>query len=421
MTEQHIILNRLLDKYENSKHLFSPGTSLRRVMLKVEKKDFPEYIYEDAAVRDSYNEAAKKLEKQHLVQLEWVNGLPLLSAIVLRLDQIMQCYSSAERVHPRTRAIQVVNLIDNSLKDVTVPWIVAWKEDTCQIATEQLRIPAFCKTDDTLLRDLLCAFREYSALPGSITMRAFSSKCFSDTKYFERNVRDLFLRIAIKYNTDLALACDENDLGEKDQLAFIGIYARPELYELAGNCSIHTGLGIICVGVAPYGLALPSTLVDFITAIDLSSIQRITFIENKTNYDEYVLSEKQLDELVIYHGGFFSPQKRKLFSLIGHSISEATKIQFWADIDVGGFRMFNNLQKLIPSVVPMRMSGKVVDEFHEHGLARPELYLSKLQTSAQNGDYPLFEDAIEKILQYGVTIEQEVFLTNNIPPLTTSE
>ena len=83
--------------------------------------------------------------------------------------------------------------------------------------------------------------------------------------------------------------------------------------------------------------------------------------------------------------------------------------------------MFNNLQKLIPSVVPMRMSGKVVDEFHEHGLARPELYLSKLQTSALNGDYPLFEDAIEKILQYGVTIEQEVFLTNNIPPLTTSE
>lgn len=421
MTEQRIILNRLLDKYENSKHLSSPGTSLRRVMLKVEKKDFPEYIYEDAAVRDSYNEAAKELEKQHLVQLEWVNGLPLLSAIVLRLDQIMQCYSSAERVHPRMRAIQVVNLMDSSLKDVTVPWIVAWKEETCQIATEQLRIPAFCKTDDTLLRDLLCAFREYSALPGSITMRAFSSKCFSDTKYFERNVRDWFLRIAIKYDTDLALACDENDLGEKEQLAFLGIYARPELYELAGNCNIHTDLGIICVGAAPYGLALPSTLVDFITEIDLSSIQRITFIENKTNYDEYVLSEKQPDELVIYHGGFFSPQKRKLFSLIERSASDAIKIQFWADIDVGGFRMFNNLQKLIPSVAPMRMSGKVVDEFHKHGLARPELYLSKLQTSAQNGEYPLFEDAIEKILQYGVTIEQEVFMANNIPPLTASE
>lgn len=38
MKNQKTILNRLLNKYENSKHLLDPGTSLRRVMLKVEKK-----------------------------------------------------------------------------------------------------------------------------------------------------------------------------------------------------------------------------------------------------------------------------------------------------------------------------------------------------------------------------------------------
>lgn len=44
MTEQGVILNRLLDKYENSKHLSEPGTSTRRVMLRVGKKELPEYI-----------------------------------------------------------------------------------------------------------------------------------------------------------------------------------------------------------------------------------------------------------------------------------------------------------------------------------------------------------------------------------------
>ena len=83
-----------------------PGTSPRRVMLKVEKKDLPAYIYEDAVIRDAYNEAALELEKKHLVQLEWVKGRPVLSAIVLRLDQIPQCYASAERVHPKVRATQ---------------------------------------------------------------------------------------------------------------------------------------------------------------------------------------------------------------------------------------------------------------------------------------------------------------------------
>ena len=410
MKNQEIILNRLLDKYENSKHLLDPGTSLRRVMLRVEKKDLPEYIYEDAVIRDAYNEAALELEKRHLVQLEWVRGRPVLSAIVLRLDQIPQCYASAERVHPKVRATQVIQLIDSSLKDVAIPWMIAWKADVCKSAAEQMKIPAFCKTDDTLLRDLLRAFREYSALPGGITMRAFSSRCFSDTKYFERNVRDLFLRIARQYDVDLAISCDENGLGEKEQLAYLGIYARPELYELAGNCLIRTEQGTICIGAAPYGLALPSTLIDSITVIDLTAIQCITFIENKTNYDEYVVSEKQPGELVIYHGGFLSPQKRKLVALIARAAAKDVKVRFWADIDAGGFRMFHNLQKLIPPVVPMRMSGELVDRFHEQGLVRSKEYLTDLQIDMENGKYPLFRDAIEKILNYGVTIEQETFL-----------
>ena len=413
MTEQSVILNRLLDKYENSKHLSEPGTSTRRVMLRIEKKELPEYIYEDAAIRDSYNEAALELEKQHLVQLKWVKGCPVLSAVILCLDRIIPCYAAAERVHPRVRAKQVSDAVRIALAGVAVPWIMAWKEDVCKSADEQMKVPAFCKKDDASLRDLLGALRGYAALSGSITMRAFSSRCFSDTKYFERNVRDLFLTIARKYDTELALACDENKLGEREQLAFLGIYARPELYELAGNCTIQTSQGSICIGAAPYGLALPSTLVDFIMEIDLTAIRSITFIENKTNYDAYVMSEKQPEELVVYHGGFLSPKKKRLIASIAHAASETTKIRFWADIDTGGFRMFRHLQELIPSLTPMRMSGEFVDSFHEYGLARSEEYLSSLRIDMENGKYPLFQDAIEQILDYGVTIEQETFLNES--------
>lgn len=410
MTEQRMILNRLLDKYENSRHLSEPGASTRRVMLKVEKKELPGYLYEDAAIRDSYNETALELEKQHLVQLEWVKGRPVLSAVVLRLDRIMPCYAAAERVHPRMRAKQVTDAVRAGLGGAAVPWIAAWRDDVCKSADEEMKVPAFCKKDTAILRDLLCAFREYAALSGSITMRAFSSRCFSDTKYFERNVRDLFLTVARKYDTELALACDENKLGEREQLAYLGIYARPELYELAGNCNIRTNQGCICIGAAPYGLAVPGTLVDFIAEIDLTAIRCITFIENKTNYDAYVLSEKQPEELVVYHGGFLSPQKKRLVTLIARAAAETTTIRFWADIDVGGFRMFRHLQELIPSLMPMRMSGEFVDSFHEHGLARSEAYLSSLRMDMKNGKYPLFRDAIERILNYGVTIEQETFL-----------
>lgn len=411
MTEQHIILNRLLDKFENSKHLSDPGTSHRRVMLRVDKKELPEYRYEDATTRDAYNEAARMLESKKMVQLEWVKDRPLLSVVVLNLEQVSLCYTALGRVHPKTRANHIATLIDGSLEGVSIPWIVAWKEDICSEAVEHLKIPNFCKTDDTFLLDLLRSFREYAALPGSITMRAFSIKCFSDTKYFERNIRDLFLRIARKYDNALALACEENNLGEKEQLAFLGIYARPEHYELAGNCLIRTQQGELNLKASGRcGLALPSTLIDSITEIEMSSIDCITFIENKTNYDEYIASEKQSGELVIYHGGFLSPQKRHLFMLIANGAAEISTIRFWADIDKGGFQMFQLLQELIPALVPMRMSGEFVDKFHEHGLVRSKEYLSTLKTDLNNGKHLLFKDAVEKILSFGVTIEQEAFL-----------
>lgn len=411
MTEQRIILSRLLDKFENSKHLSDPGTSHRRVMLRVDKKELPEYRYEDATTRDAYNEAARMLEAKQMVQLEWVKGRPLLSTVVLNLEQVMSCYTELGRSHPKTRANHIASLIDSSLEGVSVSWIIAWKEDICSEAVEHLKIPNFCKPDDTLLNDLLRSFREYAALSGSITMRAFSSKCFSDTKFFERNIRDLFLRIARKYDNSLALACEENNLGEKEQLAFLGIYARPEHYELAGNCLIRTKQGELDLNASGRcGLALPSTLIDSITEFEMSAIDCVTFIENKTNYDEYISAEKQSGELVIYHGGFLSPQKRHLFTLIANGAAGISNIRFWADIDKGGFQMFQQLQELFPALVPMRMAGEFVDEFHQHGLVRSKEYLSALKTDLNNGKYLLFKDAIERILNFGVTIEQEAFL-----------
>ena len=257
----------------------------------------------------------------------------------------------------------------------------------------------------------LLTFQRYAELSGSVTMRAFSSQCFHDTKYFERNVRELFLTIARKYNTQLAAACTEAKLGERDQLAFLGIYARPELYELSGDCAICLKKGELRLSVAePYGLALPSTLVSEIVDIELKNICCITFIENKTNYDEYLLAEKQPQELVVYHGGFLSPRKKKLFEKLAAAAGETMQIRFWADIDLGGFCMFENLQTVFPQLEPMRMEGRFVEQYHKNGLKRPEQYLKKLKEERNAGRHTLFVDAIDKILQYGVTIEQETFL-----------
>ena len=424
-----VILNRLLDKYENSKHLFEPNTSRRRVMLRITKKEFPEYDYEDAEVRDAYNLAAEELEKEALISLEWARRGLQLSAVILNLEAVEQAYSFVCRVHPRKQAEHVARLVTKELSDAKSEWILAWRDAVCEDAHQRMKLPAFCKDSDAALCDLLTSFRQYDAVSAGTSMRAFSTRCFHDTKYFERNVRENFLRIARKFCSDLSEACRDEQLGEREQLAILGIYARPELYELSGDFAIRTRGGSIDVAASqPYGIGIPSTLVDEVLDFDLKKIDTITFIENKTNYDEYILSEKQSRELVVYHGGFLSPQRRKFFGMLASSASacgngggcreggqcagksRTIRMRFWADIDLGGFRMFQKLSELAPGLSPMRMSARDVEKYHKNGLARPEAYLQELQNEMRAGKYAEFSAAIEKILEYGVTIEQEVFL-----------
>ena len=132
-------------------------------------------------------------------------------------------------------------------------WIVAWRNQICSDAQSEYSVPAYCKEGLSPLEDLLKAMACYDAMHGeSTTMRAFSSKCFHDTKYFERNVRDLFLRIAQKYDVGLSQISAQESLGTREQLAYLGIYARPELYELAGDIVVHTKNGSIHFSAATH-------------------------------------------------------------------------------------------------------------------------------------------------------------------------
>ena len=414
MNPQAVLLNRLLDKYENSKHLYEPGASRRRVMLQAGRKTFPEYDYSQPDVRDAFNQAARELEERGLIFLQWVKGRGVVEKFFLQLDEeaLLTAYRMAGRLHPRERAIQMTEIVQSALADCQTPWIARWRDEVCAQAQNRFHVPAFCREDFQKLHDLLRVLRccDETGEDG-ITMRALSVRCFQDSKHFEHHVRDEFLRIAERCHAELRELSAQEGVGIREKLAFLGIYARPELYELAGDCTIRTERGSISLGAAePCGLALPSSSVSLIQFWDLERITTVTFIENKTNYDEYLLTEKHPDELVFYHGGFLSPQKTRLIGTLAASAPAEVVFRFWGDIDLGGFQMFERLRGLIPALMPMRMGAEEVERYHVHGLERSEEYCQRLQEVLTAGAFPMFETSIRSILKYRVTIEQEVFL-----------
>ena len=410
--ERGLILNRLLDKYEKSKHVATPNTSSRRVMLHVDKGDIPEYDYESAEVRDRFNKAAKTLLHEGIIKVERLKDRPIITSFILNLDEIDKAYQAAHRKHPAQVADEYHELIYSILSDVKTPWIVDLRDDACQSIKQTMRLPAFCKHGADYAREFLNMLAFYDGLgDATITMRAFSTACFQNSKRFEQEFQDEFLRAALRFHPEIAEISAQDEIGAREKLALLGIYSHPELYQLSGQCTITTQSGKVDISpFFPHGIGLSGTCIDEIVSFDLQFIRKIIFIENLTNYNEYLRTEISPDVLVVFHGGFLSPKKRQMLQLLSESVDDSIDVLFWADIDLGGFRMFSRLQKLFPQLSPMRMSATDVAQYAQLGLARDKPYIDLLHTALERHEFPVFEDSIQMILKHGVTIEQEVFL-----------
>ena len=278
-----------------------------------------------------------------------------------------------------------------------------------------VNIPHFCKKGMTHAKEFINLIAYYDNLnDANITTRALSIACFSNSKRFEHEFQDDFLRLLSKIHPDLKENTENATLTNRDKLAVLGIFSYQEYYPLSGCFTIRTTKGDISfASTQPYGLAIPGSVTDNILSIDFQAIKKIILIENMTNYNEYLHTEVKQTELIIYHGGFLSPQKQKFLQKLSASVPADINVFFWADIDIGGFRMFNKLSKIFSNIVPMRMSENEVKAYVKYGLTRENPYLKKLEALLECPDYHIFTNTIKMILKYRVTIEQEVFLLDN--------
>jgi len=410
--ERELILAKLLDKYENSKHLSEPKTSRRRVMLRIVKNDLPEYTFEIAEVRDRFNGAARVLEAEGIIEVIMLSDRPVISSIVLNLMKISDAYKAANRTHPSQAADKCISMIASALSAVGTPWIQSWRDDVCETARQTMRLPVFYKKGATYAREFLSVLAYYDRLNGAtITTRAFSIACLQNSKRFEKEFQDEFLRAAMCFHPEIAEVSLQEDFGTREKLAVLGIYTHPELYQLSGHISIVTRHGETALSpVYPHGMAIPESVLDDIMSFKLGDIRRIVFIENLTNYYEYLHMEVAPEELVIFHGGYLSPKKRQFLHKLLEPVPPEFEVFFWGDVDLGGFKMFGHLQKIFPELRPMRMSADIVEKYAQFGLVREPAYLERLETANRLDEFPHFKESIRMILHYGVTIEQEVFL-----------
>lgn len=415
MKAEKLLLERLVDAYERSGHLMPGKTSQRRVQLRMGGKDFPEYDVREAESMETVHAGVQELTRRGWLTFDWRKGYngQLLEKVYLNLDALPQIYSYLGRQPKADRAAELQALLRETLPRLQTEWKRQW------VADELARLQATLKPSRLLdmpweqaeaLVKVLCYCEDQSA-----PERVISVACFHDSKYLERMLEAPLVSIARKYEPELAAFAradgGEEPLTSSQVLAQIGILKAPEILEFCGPVTFRLQGSLIHADAFDRGFCINGDAAAKAEGFDLTWVKRILFIENKTNYQQFVLHYTAEDTLLVYHGGFYSPAKGCLLKKLCAAAGAETRFDFWGDIDLGGFAMYERLRRNItPALQPWHMGESDFLNYKKEGLQRTPVYLDKVRAFVEQTSKTPFKEVAECIIETGVTIEQESML-----------
>ena len=236
-----------------------------------------------------------------------------------------------------------------------------------------------------------------SGTVNAVSERVFSEICFGDSKRFENRLRQVLLAVMRKYFS--------SEMTDAELLRSIGISRYPEPLELRGNIIVNSNRMI----TLKCGFCVYSNEIEDIQLSPGPDVTRIITIENRANYFAYRQSD---NELVVYHGGHFSPAKKMLFLKLAAAMPEKCIWYHWGDIDFGGFSMLMRLRsEILASIRPYRMNREELVSYSDYTRPFQQEYAQKLRALAE---HPLLSDCkecLEYMIKNSVKLEQEAMLT----------
>ena len=133
--------------------------------------------------------------------------------------------------------------------------------------------------------------------------------------------------------------------------------------------------------------------IDKITNIKVYS--KLFTIENLTSFNDF-----NLDGAVIYLGGFHNKVRGNLLSKIYRS-NENIKCYHFGDIDVGGFKILNNLRnKTNIPFIPYKMDVDTLVKYKDYCKELTQNDKKEIKKMISDVKYFEFKDVLEKMLSF---------------------
>lgn len=409
MDYKKYILNELLTKYENSKHYLEEAAVNRRVLLKFNRSEFPQYDIEKWNLKDTINSAVKELKAQGVIDFKWKKYEEgnIIESVWLEIENLQKAYSLAVRIPKADEVSKTLDRLNGFMSDLNTHWIREFIGSSIETMISKRKFTKYIPQDEELQELIMKALKGIEDKgEEEILERIFSTRYLGGSKVFEKKIRSRLLTI-IK---DFMLEGEE--LEEEEVLQQVGIIKTSEDILFRGPLIVELKDSIIDFKRFIYGASMNTQTIRNFT-VKAFGAKRVITIENKANYLEYIDKNTDDGELVIYLAGFYSPVKRIFLKKLYDFVSDTSlEVDFyhWGDIDLGGFRIFVQLREIIKELRPMRMDIETLRESIEFCDEIDEEYSGKLKGLLGDERYGVFREVIGYMVEKGVRLEQEVLL-----------
>lgn len=321
-----LILNELLDKYEQSK-LSKEGSNRNiHITLKANHSILRDYWSEDSYLyKDQINMMLDELVRKNFISIR-LNKNKELDFIDLRVESVSDIYKFLKRVDPEVDRTEVLEYLTSyvSSNHIIQEFIKAISDRLRKFQSVQ---SYFDKLDD--LKLYIKAIEAMSSLEEDTLKRNFSKKIFNDSKLFEK-IENKVLKIIREFADD--------DIDDNDELLSIYHLVKTSTFAyIKGKLTIKVKDQVINLSHYGHEIALSSSAILDFDVREVSAKKVIT-IENLTTF----VSFNNPEYVIVYLGGFHNSVKRKLLRKI---YEYNTEIEFYhfGDIDAGGFLIFEDL------------------------------------------------------------------------------
>lgn len=357
--------------------------------------------------REEINAALKKLEAEGLISLHPVKDRYVT---VFRAELVHECIRKLYEKAGISDRSEMENRIRSALDAVVMQNRTPVIDEyiSCIYDRPFCRTSVWSKTRDfgqQEIQDGIDVLKGVNAVldvglrGDTVLVRNLSAPLYGDSKRFTAlagRINTLLYRLSTE---EIRASFEEAQSNREGRTLFemYGVVKNPFEVPLEGNASIACPRGLVETQGLPY--YFQSDRETAYTGIQIHD-RRLVTIENRTTYFDF----KEEGTAKMYTGGFPAPFLRRLLMLIARD-NPSLPIQHWSDIDVGGFRIFDVLDRSVPGrIEPYRMDEETIIGCGERTKQLTESDRQRLSAYRQ---HPLFSSVAAYMLEHNVKVEQE--------------